>query len=84
LKKCFDLLEHDRGQVLPLADIRIVREGRVHRHADQLLVAAVLVLEVEHADRPGADDAAGMNGERATTSASSGSPSGESVCGTKP
>jgi hypothetical protein len=55
----FDLLEHDRGQVLALADIRIVREGRVHRHADQLLVAAVLVLEVEHADRPRADDAAG-------------------------
>ena len=59
LEEVLDLLEHDRGQVLALRDVRIIREGGVHRHADQLLVAAMLVLEVEHADRPGANDAAG-------------------------
>ena len=44
-EEMLDLLEDDRRQVLPLADIRIIREGRVDRHADQLLVAAMFVLE---------------------------------------
>src|SRR5690606_15112619 len=52
-EEVLDLLEDDRRQVLPLGHVRVVREGRVDRHADQLLVAAVLVFQVEHADRPG-------------------------------
>src|ERR1044071_6084263 len=58
-EEVLDLLEDDRRQVLPLTDVRIIREGRVDRNADQFLVAAMLVLEVEHADRPRTDDAAG-------------------------
>src|SRR4051812_26381292 len=42
-EEMLDLLEHDRGEVLPLADIRIIREGRIDRHADQFFIAAVLV-----------------------------------------
>src|SRR5438046_4852872 len=57
-----DLLEDDRGQVLALADVRIIRERRVYRHADQLLVAAMLVLQVEDADGSRADDAPGDEG----------------------
>src|SRR5437868_1675434 len=45
-EEMLDLLKHDRRQVLPLADVRIIRKGRVDRNADQLLVAAMLVLEV--------------------------------------
>ena len=58
-EEMLDLLKHDRRQVLPFADVGIIRKGRVDRHADQLLVAAMLVLQVEDADRPRADDAAG-------------------------
>ena len=52
LEEVLDLLKHDRRQVMPLPDIRIIREGRVDGHADELFVAAVLVFEVEDADRP--------------------------------
>ncbi|KIU00301.1 hypothetical protein QU38_02825, partial [Staphylococcus aureus] len=62
LEEVLDLLEHDRRQVLPLADVRIIGEGAVHRHADQLLVAAGLVLELEHADRAGTHHAARHEG----------------------
>src|SRR4029079_9486867 len=58
-KEMLDLLKHDRWQVLPLANVGVIREGRIDGHADQLLVAAMLVLEVEDAVRPGADDASG-------------------------
>src|SRR6478735_4158961 len=57
-EKMLDLLEHDRGQVLPLANVGVIRKGRVDRHADQLLVAAMLILEIKDADRPGTDNAA--------------------------
>src|SRR6476469_3360125 len=57
-EEVLDLLEHDRRQVLPLADVGIIREGGVDRDADQFLIAAMLILEVEHTDGPGADDTA--------------------------
>src|SRR4051812_37250065 len=57
-EEMLDLLKHDRRQVLPLSDIRIIREGRVDGHADELLVTPMLVLEVEDPDRASADDAA--------------------------
>src|SRR6266446_9905998 len=40
-EEMLDLLEHDRRQVLPLADIGIIWEGRVDRYADQLFIAAM-------------------------------------------
>src|SRR5436853_4397740 len=58
-EEVLDLLKDDRRQVLPLADIGVIWEGRVDRNTDQLLVAAMLVLEIEDADRPRPDDRAG-------------------------
>src|SRR5215213_399326 len=36
-EEMLDLLENDGRQVLPFPDIRIIRKGRVHRYADDLL-----------------------------------------------
>src|SRR5881409_2076027 len=43
-EEMLDLLEHDRGQVLPLSDVRIIRKRRIHGHADELFIPAMLVL----------------------------------------
>ena len=83
-EEMLDLLDHDRRQVVAVVDLVIIREGRIDRHGEQLLVAALVVLQQQHADRPHPDHAPGMNGQRAITSASSGSPSSPSVCGMKP
>ena len=61
-EEMLDLLEYDRRKVMPFADVLVVREGRIHRHADQLLVAAMLIFQVEDTDRSGANDAAGHEG----------------------
>src|SRR4051794_6725849 len=50
-EEVLDLLKHDRGQVLPLADIGIIREGCINGHADELFVPAMLILQIEDADR---------------------------------
>src|SRR5438270_12931955 len=50
-EEMFDLLQHDRRQILPLADIGVIRKGRVDWDADQFLIAAMLVLEVKDANR---------------------------------
>src|SRR6266550_3771771 len=56
-KEVLDLLAHDLGQVLGSLDLRIIWKGRVHRHRQQLLVAAMLVLEEQHGDDSRAYDA---------------------------
>ena len=61
-EEVLDLLEDDARQVLRFGDIRIIGEGRVDGHADQLLVAAMLVFQIEHADRTGPHHAAGNEG----------------------
>src|SRR5206468_12334751 len=61
-EEMLDLLEHDRRQIMALADVGIVRECRIHRDTDQLLVTPVFVLEVEDTDRPRTNDAAGHEG----------------------
>src|SRR3546814_10757348 len=57
-EEVLDLLEDDLGQVVLLTHLGVIREGRVDGHADQLLVAAMFVFEVEHRDRTRAHDAA--------------------------
>src|SRR4051794_30999038 len=61
-EEMLDLLEHDRGQILPFADVGIIRKGRIDRNANQLLVASVLVFEVENADGTSANNAARNEG----------------------
>ena len=61
-KEMLDLLEDDAGQILGFADIGIIRERRVHRYTDQLFIAAMLVFQIEHADRATADHATGDEG----------------------
>src|SRR3546814_8824599 len=56
-EEVLDLLEDDLGQVVLLTHLGVIREGRVDGHADQLLVAAMFVFEVEHRDRTRAHDA---------------------------
>jgi hypothetical protein len=58
-EEMLDLLENDRRKVLPLTDVRILRESRIHGHADQLLVATMLVFQEQDADGPGAHHASG-------------------------
>src|SRR3546814_19065845 len=57
-EEVLDLLEDDLGQVVLLTHLGVIREGRVDGHADQLLVAAMFVFEVEHRARTRAHDAA--------------------------
>lgn len=57
-EEVLDLAEHDLGQIVLLADRGIIGKGRIDRDADQLLVAAMLVFQVEHRDRPRAHHAA--------------------------
>src|SRR5205823_15066352 len=53
-----DLLHPDAGQILAPGDARIIREGGIDRNGDQFLVAAVLVLKEQYADRPDPNNAA--------------------------
>ena len=61
-KEVLDLLKDDRGQVLGFPHVRIIGEGRIHGHTDQFFVAAMLVFQVQHADRAGAHHATGNEG----------------------
>src|SRR4029079_15309928 len=54
-EEVLDLLPDDLGQILGPANLRIIREGRIERDGQQFLVAAMLVLEEQHRDRPRAD-----------------------------
>src|SRR5438067_7912971 len=57
-EEMLDLLHHDAGQILAPGDARIIREGGIDRNGDQFLVAAVLVLKEQHADRPDSNNTA--------------------------
>lgn len=61
-EEVLDLAEHDRRQIALFLNIGIVGEGGVVGNADQLLVAAVLVFQVQHRDRANAHDRAGHEG----------------------
>ena len=54
-----DLLGHDRRQIVEIVDLAVIRKGRIDRHGDQFLVAALVVVHQQHADRAHADHRAG-------------------------
>ena len=61
-EEMLDLLHHDLGQITALTDLAIIREGGVDRHAKQLLIAAMLVFQIQHRDRARTHDATGHEG----------------------
>ena len=58
-KEMLDLLHDDIGQMLFFIDIGIIGESRIDGHRQQLFVATGFVLELQHCNRPHANDATG-------------------------
>jgi hypothetical protein len=81
-EEVLDLLEHDLGRSILFQHVVV---GKVLSTGTQTSFSSPPVRLRGSARRSGARTTQpGTNGERAITSASSGSPSGERVCGTKP
>ena len=54
-----NLLRDDWRQFFVAVDLGIIREGRINRHGDQLLIAALVIIHQQHTNRAHADNCAG-------------------------